>query len=145
MATIEERYTSEGQKAFRVKVRLRGKPVQTATFVRLTDAKKWAASTESAIRENRYFKTAESKRHTFADMVERYPSSSGLLSVTSDKGILCTGKFSYYKGGNKGSGKFSCSDGRQGTYKYVVSGHEGHGVGQTTKGEDVEFYFNKQK
>ena len=74
-----------------------------------------------------------------------YPSSSGLLSVTSDKGILCTGKFSYYKGGNKGSGKFSFSDGRQGTYKYVVSGHEGHGVGQTTKGEDVEFYFNKQK
>lgn len=72
MATIEERYTSEGQKTYRVKVRLRGKPVQTATFERLTDAKKWAASTESAIRENRYFKTAESKKHTFADMVERY-------------------------------------------------------------------------
>ncbi len=72
MATIEERYTSEKQKTYRVKVRLKGKPVQTATFERLTDAKKWASSTESAIRENRYFKTAESKKRTFADMVERY-------------------------------------------------------------------------
>lgn len=72
VATIEERITAENKKTYRVKIRLRGKPVQSATFDRITDAKKWAASTESAIREGRYFKTAESKKHTFAEMVERY-------------------------------------------------------------------------
>src|SRR5690606_3093396 len=47
-------------------------PIQSATFERLTDAKKWAQQTESAIREGRHFKTTEAKRHTLADLIERY-------------------------------------------------------------------------
>ena len=72
MASIEKRTNSDGEITYRVKVRLRGYPSQTATFKRLTDAKKWAQSTEAAIREGRHFKTAEAKRHTLADMVDRY-------------------------------------------------------------------------
>lgn len=72
MATIETRTTDTGEKSYRVKVRLKGYPAQSATFTRLTDAKKWAAATESAIREGRHFKTAEAKKHTFAEMVDRY-------------------------------------------------------------------------
>lgn len=72
MAAIEKRTTQDGNTTYRVKIRLKGYPVQTASFERLTDAKKWAASTESAIREGRHFKTAESKRHTFADAIDRY-------------------------------------------------------------------------
>ncbi|MCD2452264.1 site-specific integrase [Methylicorpusculum oleiharenae] len=72
MATIETRTNDTGEKSYRVKVRLKGFPPQAATFERLTDARKWAASTESAIRENRHFKTAESKKHTFSEMVNRY-------------------------------------------------------------------------
>lgn len=34
--------------------------------------KKWAQSTESAIRENRHFKTNEARRHTLADLIDRY-------------------------------------------------------------------------
>lgn len=74
MATIEKRTTQDGKTSYRVKIRLKGHPVQSATFDRLTDAKKWAASTESAIRENRHFKLAEAKKHTFNDLVIRYSS-----------------------------------------------------------------------
>lgn len=72
MASIEKRTTEAGETSHRVKIRLKGYPTQTATFSRLTDAKKWAASTESAIREGRHFKTAEAKKHTFADLANRY-------------------------------------------------------------------------
>lgn len=72
MATIEKRETDSGETSYRVKIRLKGYPTQTATFSRLTDAKKWAQHTEAAIREGRHFKTAEAKKHTFAELVDRY-------------------------------------------------------------------------
>ncbi len=72
MASIEKRTTQDGATSYRVKIRLKGYPIQTATFERLTDAKKWSQNTESAIREGRHFKTAEAKKHTFAEMVDRY-------------------------------------------------------------------------
>ena len=71
MANIEKRI-SGGATSYRVKVRLKGFPPQSATFERLTDAKKWAQHTESAIREGRHFKTTEAKRHTLAELVDRY-------------------------------------------------------------------------
>ena len=72
MANIEKRTTPDSKTSYRVKVRLKGYPVQTATFERLTDAKKWASSTESAIKEGRHFKTSEAKRHTLAELIDRY-------------------------------------------------------------------------
>lgn len=72
MASIRERKTAEGNSYFTVQVRLKGHPPQTATFTRRTDAKKWAAATESAIREGRHFKTAEAKKHTLSDLIDRY-------------------------------------------------------------------------
>ena len=72
MANIEKRTTSDGATSYRVKVRLKGYPTQSATFERLTDAKKWASSTESAIKEGRHFKTSEAKRHTLAELIDRY-------------------------------------------------------------------------
>ncbi|PWU16054.1 MAG: hypothetical protein C5B45_01385 [Chlamydiae bacterium] len=47
-------------------------PTQTATFGRITDAKKWIQQTESAIREGRCFKTSAAKRYTLADMIDKY-------------------------------------------------------------------------
>lgn len=72
MANIEPRTASDGSRTFRVKVRLKGQPAATATFARLTDARRWAQSTEAAMKEGRYFKTAEARRHTLADLVDRY-------------------------------------------------------------------------
>jgi len=72
MAAIEKRTASDGSTSYRVKIRLRGHPVQSATFPSLSKAKQWAASTEAAIREGRYFQTAEAKRHTLAEAIARY-------------------------------------------------------------------------
>lgn len=74
MASIEQRKTDNGDISYRVKVRLKGFPTQTATFKRKTDANRWAQQTETAIREGRYFKTTEAKRHTLQELLKRYQS-----------------------------------------------------------------------
>ncbi len=72
MAYIQERKKQDGKTQFRVQIRLKGYPVETATFDRKTDAKQWAQQTESSMREGRYFKTSEAKKHTVAKLVDRY-------------------------------------------------------------------------
>jgi len=72
MAVIETRTTKNGAVSYRVKIRIRGFPPQTATFERKTDARQWASQTESAIREGRYFKTNAAKKHTVAEMLDKY-------------------------------------------------------------------------
>jgi integrase len=78
MATIQKR-EGKGGTQYRVQVRLRGHPPVSASFERRTDAKKWAQDTEAAIRDGRYFPSAEAKRHTLGDLVDRY------LRQTKDK------------------------------------------------------------
>ena len=72
MANIEKRTLNNGTTAYRVKIRLRGHPTESATFNRLTDARLWIQKTEAAMREGRHFKTAEAKRHTLAELIDRY-------------------------------------------------------------------------
>ncbi len=72
MASIRKRTNKDGDIAYRVDVRLKGFPPQRATFKRLTDARKWGQHTESAIREGRYFKTAEARKHTFSELTDRF-------------------------------------------------------------------------
>lgn len=72
MANIEKRTSKDGKIHYRALVRLKGAPPQSATFERLTDAKRWVQDTESAIRDGRHFKTSEAKRHTLAEAIDRY-------------------------------------------------------------------------
>lgn len=72
MATIETRQNNDGTTTYRVKIRLKGFPTQSATFSRKTDAKEWAKQTETDIKQGRYFKTAEGKKHTVAKLIGRY-------------------------------------------------------------------------
>ncbi len=72
MANIEKRVSKDGDMTYRVKVRLKGHAPESATFASKTKAKQWAESTEAAIREGRHFKHAEAKRHTLAELIERY-------------------------------------------------------------------------
>lgn len=72
MASIEKRITQDQEVSYRVKVRLKGFPTQTATFNRLTDAKKWAQQTEASVREGRYFKNTAARKHTLAEAIDRY-------------------------------------------------------------------------
>lgn len=72
MPSIRKRTNADGSVSYRVDVRLKGFPPQRATFRRLTDAKRWGSHTEAAIREGRYFKTAEARKHSFSELVDRY-------------------------------------------------------------------------
>ncbi len=72
MAHIQARQNSKGNVRFRVQVRLKGHPKQSRTFTRRTDAKRWAIKTESSIREGRDFGTSQAKRHTVAELIDRY-------------------------------------------------------------------------
>lgn len=70
MATITK---IKGKKTrYRAQVRMRGHKPVSANFERLTDARQWAQGIESAIREGRYFSTAEAKRNTLGDLIDRY-------------------------------------------------------------------------
>ena len=68
MATIEKR-ARNGKNVFRVKVRLKGQKPANATFDRITDAKRWAAETETSIRAGRWFQQVEAKRNTLSDLI----------------------------------------------------------------------------
>ncbi|MDS4040831.1 MAG: site-specific integrase [Candidatus Competibacter sp.] len=72
MATFDKHTANDGKVTHRVRIRMKGFPLQTASFDRLTDARRWAQQTEAAIREGRYFKTREAQRHTLAELIDRY-------------------------------------------------------------------------
>ncbi len=72
MPTFESRKNPDGSVSHRVKVRLAGYPSQSASFRRLTDARRWAAQVETELREGRHFSQKESSRHTVEDLIARY-------------------------------------------------------------------------
>ncbi len=84
MASFERRQNDDGSTSYRAKVRLRGFEPVSATFRRLTDAKTWAAQTETELKANRYF--GASKRHTVADLIDRY-KAEGMKHLKSTRAV----------------------------------------------------------
>ncbi len=74
MATIREFTRKDGSRSYHVEVRLRGHAPQRATFRTRSLAKKWVQDVESGIRDGRHFKSAEAKRHTVSELIERFVS-----------------------------------------------------------------------
>ena len=72
MAAIQKRTSRDGSVTYRVRVRLKGFPLQTASFERLTDARKWAQDIEADIRNGRHFRSSQSKKFTLAQVIDRY-------------------------------------------------------------------------
>jgi len=81
MAVIEAR-----GRGYRARVRIKGFPPQSAAFERLTDARRWAQQTEAAIREGRHFKTSEAKKHTVAELIDRYIADVIPLKKANSRG-----------------------------------------------------------
>lgn len=69
---IKEVVTKTGDKRYHVRIRLKGAPVQCGVFPNVTKAEQWIQQVESSIREGRYFKDAEAKKHSLAELVDRY-------------------------------------------------------------------------
>jgi len=72
MAAINKHTNSKGETSYRVRIRMKGHPIQSATFKRLTDARQWEQETETAIRAGRYFQQVEAQRHTLNELLDRY-------------------------------------------------------------------------
>jgi len=72
MAYIEKRTTKKGT-SYRVQIRMKGHPPENASFDRLTDAKRWAAETEAAIRQGKHFGIA--RRRTFTELADKYQAA----------------------------------------------------------------------
>lgn len=62
---------------------MRGFPPESGTFERMSDAKRWAADTESAMKAGRYF--GSSKRHTFKELCEEYEKHAATLRSFDDR------------------------------------------------------------
>jgi integrase len=76
MAAITKR-TGKNGTSYKVQIRIKGHPAETASFDRLTDAKRWAAETETAIRQGRHFGIA--RRRTFGELADKYQGAIGHL------------------------------------------------------------------
>ena len=72
MGSIREVRKKDGTVSFHAEVRLRGHEHQRGSFRTRTLAKKWIQDTESGIRDGRHFKTAEAKKHTVGDLIDRF-------------------------------------------------------------------------
>ncbi len=70
MANIQKRIGKDRKASFRVQIRLKGFPPDSASFERLTDAKEWAQKTEADMKAGRHF--GASKRHTFNELADEY-------------------------------------------------------------------------
>ncbi len=83
MASIEKRKLDDGTTSYRVKVRLKGYPPESATFERLTDAREWVKKTEADMKARRHF--GESKRHTLNELIDSYEKSTKHKELKSGK------------------------------------------------------------
>jgi len=72
VATIQERIGKNGQKSYRVLIRVKGVAPISKTFHRLTDAKRWAAKTEADLRSGDISPVAQGLRRTVAEAIDRY-------------------------------------------------------------------------
>jgi integrase len=72
---IEKRINKDGSSTNRARVRIKGHPSVSESFSTLTLAKKWKRNTESAIEQGRFQFPFQEKKHTLAELVDRYIES----------------------------------------------------------------------
>ncbi len=85
MASIEKRKLDDGTTSYRVKIRLKGYPPESATFQRLTDARNWAQQTEADIKAGRYFGVG--KKRTINELIDAYETSQGFKKLKSKEWV----------------------------------------------------------
>ena len=77
----------------------------------------------------------------FLGQATGYMDGSGTMTIGTESGLQCLGKFQYDNPRVSGSGSFECDDGRKGTFKFTSNGNSGIGFGKTDKGEPFKFTF----
>ncbi len=72
MATIRERTTGDGDTRYQAIVRRAGFPERVETFGTRRRAERWVRLVEGQIEEGRHFRSAEAKRKSLAEAIDRY-------------------------------------------------------------------------
>jgi integrase len=72
MPSIQRRVGRDGAVTWRVRVRVLGRPIQTASFRRKTDAQIWASKTENSLRDGHHLPNREERRRTVAELFAKY-------------------------------------------------------------------------
>lgn len=91
MAAIRERIDENGQKSYQAQVRIQGYPPHSKTFLRKTDAKKWAVQTETEIRTGMHIRQSQAGKHTAKEMLEKYKDEK--LGVADGANMYESGRF----------------------------------------------------
>lgn len=72
MATICMRKRKNGKPSYTATIRVKGYRTESATFERKTDAVNWANALESQMKRGKHIKDAEAKKHTLAELIDKY-------------------------------------------------------------------------
>ncbi|MCB2213288.1 site-specific integrase, partial [bacterium] len=72
MGSIQKRVQDDGTVRFRALVRLKGFPVQSATFENVSKARLWIQNTEVELRDGRYFGVLPGSKLTLKKLIKRY-------------------------------------------------------------------------
>ena len=85
MPYITKNTLKSGRNTYQVVVRLRGFPLQTATFDKLKDAKEWAVTRESDLRQQRYHHDGTAKKYSVGDLIHQYIEKILYTKTTKEK------------------------------------------------------------
>lgn len=72
MAVIDKRRDDEDRITYRVRVRVKGHPLTSATFPTLAEARRWATMVEADLRDRNHFGDHSGDRKTLTDALDRY-------------------------------------------------------------------------
>lgn len=78
---------------------------------------------------------------TFTGKATVHFLGDGNLTLTTNKGVTCTGDF-VHASQQKGSGTVACEDGRLGSFEFVTAGFSGTGAGMIGS-EHFDFRIGK--
>jgi hypothetical protein len=71
----------------------------------------------------------EDGSETFTGSATGYMDHRGTLTITSTKGLSCSGSFVYITS-REGKGTFNCTNGQTGPFEFVSTGTRGTGTGR---------------
>lgn len=71
MATIMERKGKKGT-SYTAVIRMKGYPIESETFPRKTDARRWAEEREAQLRQGKHLNLTESKKRTLEELINKY-------------------------------------------------------------------------
>ena len=72
MATIQKRKKKDGTVTYTATIRIKGYPALTATFDKITIAKRWISENEPQMKQGKHLTDYEAKKHTLNELIDRY-------------------------------------------------------------------------